>query len=70
MFFGGSLGLVFVEEFLDVLLVSGEIFRWQDRRAAGEAVGKSVERGALLAVRGTGSGGVTGVRLIDVGAVE
>ena len=38
LLFGGSLGTVLVEELLEVALVGGEIFRGQDRGAAGEAV--------------------------------
>lgn len=70
LFFGGSPGLVFVEKCADMLLVSGEIFRRQDWIAASEAVSESIERRAMFAVRGAGSGGVAGVRLIDAGAVE
>ena len=69
LFFGGRLGLVFSEEFLDVALVGGGVFGGQEDGLAGEAVTERIERSALLAGGGAGARGMLGVGAVDGGAV-
>ena len=69
MRFGGSGGLVLVEELAAVLLVGDGILSSEDGGAAGEAVGDGVEGRALFASGGAGPGGAEGVCPIYGGAV-
>ncbi len=56
--FGGSGGLVFVEEAAAMVFVDSRILRGKDRGSGGQAVAQGVERRALLAGFGAGTGGV------------
>jgi hypothetical protein len=64
------LGLILVEEFLGVALVSGGIFGGQKYGAASEAVGQSVEGGAEFTGAGAGPGRVLRVGAVAGGAVR
>ncbi|HMD47962.1 MAG TPA: hypothetical protein VKG79_02645 [Bryobacteraceae bacterium] len=63
--FGGGCRLVFVEESAAVGFEGGRVFGGEQRGCGGEAVAESVQRGALFAGFGAGSGGVLGVRAVD-----
>jgi hypothetical protein len=56
--FGGSGGLVFVEEAAAMGVIGGGIFGGEDGGSGGEAVAQGVEGGTLLAGWGAGTGGV------------
>ena len=66
--FGGSGGLIFVEELAAVALIGGEVLGSQDGGLAGKAVGEGVLRRPLFAGGGAGAGGMLGVGAIDGGA--
>jgi len=70
MRFGGALGVVFVDERIDVAAVGFEVFAGEDNDLSGESVAERVERGALFAGLGFGPGGVLGVGPVDGGSVE
>ncbi|HTW67339.1 MAG TPA: hypothetical protein VME17_22120 [Bryobacteraceae bacterium] len=67
--FGGSGGLILVEELATVLLVGGGVLSSEDGGAAGESVGDGVAGGALFAGGGAGPGGEAGVGAICSGAM-
>jgi hypothetical protein len=67
--FAGAAGVVFVAEGVAVGAVGVEVFAGEDDDLAGESVAEGVERGALLASGGFGSGGVEGVLAIDFGSL-
>jgi hypothetical protein len=72
--FGGSGGLVFVEEAAAMGVEGGLVFGGEDGGSGRQAVAQGVERRTLLAGWGTGTGGVLGVaavravRAVDGGA--
>ena len=62
--FGGSGGLIFIEEAAAMGVVGGLVFRGEDGGSGGQAVAQGVERGTLFAGWGAGAGG-----MLAVGAV-
>ena len=63
--FGGSSGLVFIEEAAAMVFIGGGVFGGQNGRGGGEAVAQGVERRALFAGVGARTGGVLGVGAVD-----
>lgn len=63
--FGGSGGLVFVEEAAAMVFVGGAVFGGEDGGGGGQAVAEGVERGTLLTGWGARAGGVLGVGAVD-----
>src|SRR5260370_6747903 len=63
-----GLGLEFIEGFLGVALVRGEIFAWHDDDVGSESVTERVEGGTPFAGFGAGPSGFLGVGAIDGGA--
>jgi hypothetical protein len=59
--FGDRLGLVVVEEGLEMDLVELGVLAGDDGELAGEAVAEGVQRRRLFAFRGAGTGGFLGV---------
>ncbi len=66
--FGGSGGLVLVEEAAAMGFEGGRVFRGEDGGGGGQAVAQGVERRTLLAGWGARAGGVLGVGAVDGGA--
>jgi hypothetical protein len=60
--FGGSGGLIFVEEAAAMVCIGGWVFGGEDGRGGRQAVAQGVERRTLLAGRGARTGGVQRVR--------
>ncbi len=66
--FGGSGGLIFIEEAAAMGVVGGRVFGGEDGGGGGQAVAQGVAGGTLFAGCGTGAGGVLAVGAIYGGA--
>jgi len=68
--FGGSSGLVFIEEAATMRVVRGAVFGGEDGGGGCQAMAERVQRGTLLAGIGAGPGGEPGVGAVDGGAIH